>query len=238
MVEQAGELVGDRLALHGLVQIDVFHGNCGLAGQIGEQLALRPARTGGRRGRRTRSPARGRRPRWRDSGAASALAPPMLDLRDLAGVHHGRLGGVQRAVVGLGLAACGRPPPSARRRAGASSRARRRRRRRRPRSARRSRARRRGRGRARTTRPRGGSPPAGGRAPCAGPPARASSWRAIELNSLPSAANSSLPSAGTVTLKSPRPSRCAACSSRWTSLGERAADDHREDERQREERRS
>jgi hypothetical protein len=37
------------------------------------------------------------------------------------------------------------------------------------------------------------------------------------LNSLPSAANSSLPSAGTVTLKSPRPSRCAACNSRCTS---------------------
>ena len=46
---------------------------------------------------------------------------------------------------------------------------------------------------------------------------RASSWRAIELNSLPSAANSSLPSAGTETVKSPRPSRWAACSSRWTS---------------------
>ena len=39
------------------------------------------------------------------------------------------------------------------------------------------------------------------------------------LNSLPSAANSSLPSAGTLTLKSPRPRRCAACSSRSTSFG-------------------
>ena len=46
---------------------------------------------------------------------------------------------------------------------------------------------------------------------------RASSCRAIELNSLPSAANSSLPSAGTVTEKSPRPSRCAATSRRWIS---------------------
>ena len=39
----------------------------------------------------------------------------------------------------------------------------------------------------------------------------------MRLNSLPSAANSSLPSAGTLALKSPRPRRCAACSSRWTS---------------------
>ena len=46
---------------------------------------------------------------------------------------------------------------------------------------------------------------------------RPSSWRAIELNSLPRAANSSLPSAGTVTEKSPLPSRCAATSRRWIS---------------------
>ena len=39
----------------------------------------------------------------------------------------------------------------------------------------------------------------------------------MSLNSLPSAANSSLPSAGTATEKSPRPSRWAATSRRWTS---------------------
>jgi hypothetical protein len=46
---------------------------------------------------------------------------------------------------------------------------------------------------------------------------RSLSWAAIELNSLPRAANSSLPSAGTVTLKSPAPRRWAASSSRWIS---------------------
>jgi hypothetical protein len=53
---------------------------------------------------------------------------------------------------------------------------------------------------------------------------RASSWRAIELNSVPSAANSSLPSVGTSTLKSPFPSARAAVRRRsiW-DWSERAA---------------
>ncbi len=46
---------------------------------------------------------------------------------------------------------------------------------------------------------------------------RSSSCTAIELNSLPSAANSSLPSAGTRWEKSPRPIARAACSRRWIS---------------------
>ena len=40
VVEQAGELVGDRLALHGLVQVDVLDRDRRLVGQVGEQLAL------------------------------------------------------------------------------------------------------------------------------------------------------------------------------------------------------
>ena len=65
---------------------------------------------------------------------------------------------------------------------------------------------------------------------------RPSSSRAIELNSLPRAANSSLPSAGTWTVKSPRPRRWAANSSRWTSADSVRLDDHGEHERERQER--
>ena len=121
-----------------------------------------------------------------------------LDLRDLAGVHHRRLGGVQRAVEGLRVAAAG---DLLHRRVGAP---------------------------AHRRAPAGGADAVDRRlhddlehadavqaarerlahaadrllqAPALAlrrSSSRASSWRAIELNSLPSAANSSLPSAGTL----------------------------------------
>ena len=40
VVEQPGQLVGDRLALHGLVQVDVLDRHRRLAGEVVEQLPL------------------------------------------------------------------------------------------------------------------------------------------------------------------------------------------------------
>ena len=40
VVEEAGQLVGDRLALDRLVQVDVLDRDAGLLGEVGEQLAL------------------------------------------------------------------------------------------------------------------------------------------------------------------------------------------------------
>src|SRR5215217_4619173 len=40
VVEEAGQLVRDRLALDGLVEVDVLHRHRGLVGQVGEELAL------------------------------------------------------------------------------------------------------------------------------------------------------------------------------------------------------
>ena len=201
----------------------------GLAGQVGEQLALGVAEAavaagdgddrqhavaalGGaqRRGERaTRRRSGSPRPRRRPS-------PPPRRRAARAGRPRARR--------------CGRPPPSARRRVGASSRARTRRRRRRPRSARRSRARRRGRGRGRTTRRRAGSPPAGARARVCSSSSRASSSRAIELNSLPSAANSSLPSVGHRDAEVAAAEPLRGVEQPLRPRLQRARDDHREDE--------
>ena len=40
VVEQAGQLVGDRLALDRVVQVRVLDRDAGLAGEVAEQLAL------------------------------------------------------------------------------------------------------------------------------------------------------------------------------------------------------
>ena len=103
VVEEAGQLVGDRLALHGLVQVDVLDRDARLVGQVGEQLALAVRERAVAARHRDdadhlvavlgRAERRGER-----AGAAD------LDLGDLAGVDDRRLGGVQRAPEGLRLA--------------------------------------------------------------------------------------------------------------------------------------
>ena len=106
VVEEAGELVGDRLALHGLVQVDVLDRDRRLVGEVGEQLALavREGAVAARDGDDADhlvavlggAERRGQRARAAD-----------LDLGDLAGVDDRRLGGVQRAPERLRLAGAG-----------------------------------------------------------------------------------------------------------------------------------
>ena len=146
VVEQPGELVGDRLAGDRLVQVDVLDRDRGLVGEVGEQLAL----AGGERLVLARdgddaddAAALLRRAERRGERAGAAE----LDLRHLAGVDHRRLGGVQRAGEGLRLAGAGDLGAAGPGCCGASRRGRRPRRCRRPRSGRRSRAGRPGRGR-------------------------------------------------------------------------------------------
>ena len=104
VVEQARELVGHRLPLHGFVQVDVLDGHRRLVRQVREQLTLGgrervvPA---GHRDDADHLVAALRRPQR--SGQRARAAD--LDLGDLAGIDHRRLGGVQRAPERLGLAA-------------------------------------------------------------------------------------------------------------------------------------
>ena len=102
-MKRPGQLVRDRLALHGLVQVDVLDRHRRLVGEVGEQLALarREAAVAAGDGDDADRPPPSSPP---PSGAASALAPAELDLGDLPRVERRRLGRVQRAVVGLRIA--------------------------------------------------------------------------------------------------------------------------------------
>ena len=75
MVEQAGQLVGDRLALDRLVEVDVLDRDAGLVGEVGEQLALARRRSPAP-ARATVSMPRIRPPSWARSGCESANEPP------------------------------------------------------------------------------------------------------------------------------------------------------------------
>ena len=154
VVEEAGELVRDRLALDRLVQADVLDRDRRLAREIGEELLL--ALGEGAAGPRDRDHADhavvrvGGRQR-----AGERVRAGDLRLGGRGVGHRGGLGGHHRREVGARRCRRARPPPAGRRsRWCAARRGRPRRRRRRPRSARRCPAARRGPGPCRATRRR------------------------------------------------------------------------------------